>query len=181
MLSFLAGEIDRYIGGYKGESKGLGMSIYYPLLYSVVLGLECKMVFEFGLGMSSKVMLEALKETGGRLISVDVRGEGALNGSGGMVEIGPELRRSWRVLNTYSIIGMDLLKDEVFDFVLHDGAHTKDEVDRDIRRILPRLREGGILAIHDTTHPLYDLKEGIVIPRTHNKIQLPGTCGLTLV
>jgi hypothetical protein len=39
--------------------------------------------------------------------------------------------------------------DEAFDFVFLDSLHTRDHVRRELRSWLPRLRSGGVLAVHD--------------------------------
>ena len=49
-----------------------GFTLHYPFLYSLVLGLESKNVFEFGTGFSTHCILNALEKTGGKLISCDV-------------------------------------------------------------------------------------------------------------
>ena len=50
-----------------------GLTRHYLTLYSIVLGMESKNVFEFGTGFSTRAMVEALKLTGGKLTSVDIR------------------------------------------------------------------------------------------------------------
>ena len=42
-------------------------------LYSLILGMESENVFEFGSGFSTKCILEALKTTGGKLVSCEKR------------------------------------------------------------------------------------------------------------
>jgi len=43
-----------------------GFCRHYLTLYSMVLGMEAKSVFEFGCGFSSKAILAALEPTGGK-------------------------------------------------------------------------------------------------------------------
>ncbi len=40
-----------------------------------------------------------------------------------------------------------------YDFAFIDGAHDYDSVAADIRRVLPVLAEGGLIAFHDYKHP----------------------------
>ena len=56
----------------KAEKGDTGMSLHYGFLYSCVVGLESKKVFEFGSGYSTHVILNALEKTGGILTSCDV-------------------------------------------------------------------------------------------------------------
>jgi len=51
------------------HSDDAGFCRHYMLLYSIVLGMEAKSVFEFGSGYSSKTILKALSKTGGHLYS----------------------------------------------------------------------------------------------------------------
>ena len=50
-----------------------GLTRHYLTLYSIVLGMESTNVFEFGAGFSTQTIVEALKLTGGKLTSVDMR------------------------------------------------------------------------------------------------------------
>ena len=56
----------------KAERGDTGMSLHYGFLYSCVVGLESKNVFEFGSGYSTHIILNALEKTGGILTSCDV-------------------------------------------------------------------------------------------------------------
>ena len=56
----------------KAEKGDTGMSLHYGFLYSCVIGLESKNVFEFGSGFSTHVILHALEKTGGILTSCDI-------------------------------------------------------------------------------------------------------------
>ena len=54
----------------KIDKSDTGFTLHYPMLYSLVLGLESKNVFEFGTGFSTHVILHALAKTGGNLKAV---------------------------------------------------------------------------------------------------------------
>ena len=45
--------------------------------------------------------------------------------------------------------------DRAFDMIFLDAMHTKEEVRADILRWVPRLRDDGILAVHDYGHQNY--------------------------
>lgn len=47
---------------------------------------------------------------------------------------------------------VDILKDELFDFIYIDGLHTYEQVKIDIQNYLPLIRKGGAIAGHDY-HP----------------------------
>ncbi len=90
MLHRISKGIDWFIENEKG------MNVYYPLLYSLILSQKVKTAFEFGVGFSTQVMLEALTYTGGRLISVDFRGPDALLGGGYDVGLSLEQANIWK-------------------------------------------------------------------------------------
>ena len=56
----------------KAQRGDTGMSLHYGFLYSCIVGMETKNVFEFGSGFSTHVILHALEKTGGTLTSCDV-------------------------------------------------------------------------------------------------------------
>lgn len=47
---------------------------------------------------------------------------------------------------------VDLLDDEIFDFVYIDGLHTYEQVKKDITNYKPLIKQGGVIAGHDY-HP----------------------------
>lgn len=122
-----------------------GLAPHYPILYALILGMGAQSVFEFGVGGSTAVMLAALSQTGGRLYScspdaqrnvVDLRGNA-----------------SWVCHATMSDQALkDLPEDVTFDLVLHDGSHSTDVVVADLLTITPRIRDGGLLLVHDVLH-----------------------------
>jgi len=158
-----------------------GMNVYYPLLYSLILSQKVKMAFEFGVGFSTQVMLEALTFTGGRLISCDFRGTDALLGGGYDVGLLKEQAERWKCYQLSSESALKKLTDERFDFVLHDGAHDKAQVEQDLASITPRMNSGSLIVIHDTTHPSYDLRKGVGVKRELTRMTFPKYMGLTVV
>lgn len=46
---------------------------------------------------------------------------------------------------------LDVLKDEMFDFIYIDGLHTYDGVKTDIKNYLPLVKPGGVIGGHDYT------------------------------
>ena len=77
------------------------------------------------------------------------------------------------------------LKDETFDFVLHDGSHDWKTLKKDIKNILPRMRKNSILLVHDTEHPTRNYKlikavKGALHWCKHSKVSLPYGYGLTI-
>tara|TARA_R110000824_G_scaffold328069_4_gene514904 strand:- start:2292 stop:2813 length:522 start_codon:yes stop_codon:yes gene_type:complete len=116
--------------------------------------MEAKNVFEFGSGFSSKTMLLALEETGGKLISCDYRPLSltAKTYDGDSEEM-TRLSERWRYIQKRSTGALNDISGEIFDVVLHDGSHTWTEVADDLGKIIPYMKKGGILMVHDTNHP----------------------------
>ncbi len=121
---------------------------HYWTLYSLAYGLQAQKVFEFGAGTSSRVLLEALRITGGHLVSCDLsdpRPAWARNG----VALDEAISRQWTFLNVSSAEALTQVGPEGFDLVLHDGSHEELEVAADIWTILPRMKQFGLLLVHD--------------------------------
>lgn len=131
-----------------------GFCRHYMTLYSVILGMESKNVFEFGSGFSTKTILLALEQTEGKLITCDCRPkEESLMHYFNDPEQTERLFNRWEFLHKRSSQVKQDVENEIFDVVLHDGSHTWREVEEDLRMIIPRMKKGGILMLHDTNHP----------------------------
>jgi predicted O-methyltransferase YrrM len=123
-----------------------GLAPYYPLLYSLVIGMGAQRVFEFGVGESSEVLVSALKQTGGKLMSCSPDGPPDEDG------LTNPYWRNYKCLSSNMLARLPLQPDEIFDLVLHDGAHSADVVRADLLGIIPRIREGGLILVHDVLH-----------------------------
>lgn len=134
---------------YQKERKQTGFTKHYYTLFAIVEGLEAKKTFEFGTGMSTKVIVEALKRTGGSHISCDMRD---LVDTGLTPSYYVDNADRWEYIQKNSnLISADELKSKgPFDFVLHDGSHIPGEVMKDLRKIIPCMKKNSILLIHDT-------------------------------
>lgn len=149
------------------------MCRHYMTLYSCVVGMEAKSVMEFGAGFSTSVILEALEETDGNLISCDPRSLDNL-------EVKPHNR--WHFIQAVSKIAFRSLKDEAFDLVFHDGSHDWRQVERDIKSIWPMVKDGGLILVHDTENPVKDYKLYKALGHIRkDKVTLPFGYGLTII
>lgn len=134
----------------KAERGDTGMSLHYGFLYSCVVGMESKRVFEFGSGFSTHVILHALEKTGGVLTSVDIN-DFTVNTN--ITEYSKNSER-WNFYhgNSNDIFADEDVEFEQYDLVLHDGSHIGSEVLVDLNNIYPYLKHDGILITHDTRH-----------------------------
>ena len=131
----------------KLEKSDTGFTLHYPMLYHMVLGLECKTVFEFGTGFSTHCMLNALEKTGGRLISCDVTN----------YTDNPNVTQYTRNHDRWTFFhgnsnDLEIEHKHHYDLILHDGSHVGSEVLIDLNNIYPYLKHDGILITHDTRH-----------------------------
>jgi hypothetical protein len=158
-----------------------GFALHYFLLYSIVYGLEVKNSYEFGAGLSTKVILEALKETGGIHTSCSKSPREEI--CNGVINSNPK----WIHNQMLSDDAIKLLrKDDIFDFVLHDGSHKGIVVMKDLQVIVSHMKQFSILLIHDTQHSHLgsSMRSGVVKGLReveHSIVTLPYGCGLTIV
>ncbi len=157
-----------------------GFKKHYLTLYAIVGGMEAKRVLEIGGGLSTPVILQALKNTGGELITCDPRD---LKGLGLEESIKSE-NPNWTHMMDLSGNVLDKISG-TFDVVLHDGSHEGKVLFKDLRKILPMIKKGGVLLVHDTNHPklknLYRATCLALLGFRHSKITLPYGHGLTIV
>ena len=164
-----------------------GLTRHYLTLYSIVLGMESKNVFEFGAGFSTQVIVEALKLTNGKLTSVDMRPLFTREDIPSDFLDNNKDIWSFNEGNSLNVVPT-LDHSECYDVVLHDGSHTGTEVTQDLNNIAPYVKSGGLVLIHDTAH--YDLgpemRQGLlnsdlIKNYKHDGSTLPYGYGLTIV
>ena len=133
----------------KVEKADTGFSLHYAFLYSLVVGLECKNVLEFGSGYSTHCILKALEKTGGNLRSIDV------TDSRENLNVTKYSKRSkqWNFHHGNSNDVFPEIDHPQYDLILHDGSHVGTEVLIDINNAYNFLKYDGILLLHDTRHP----------------------------
>lgn len=159
------------------DAFGTGLAPYYPIIYAAVCGLEARAVFEFGIGESTHVILDALSVTGGMLYSCATTPQ---------VQAGAE-GAPWHYYQGQSEDALAHIPPEVwFDLVLHDGSHAADVVAADLATIARRICRGGLLLVHDALHSYSGAEVRAGIERglagvPHVRITLPWAFGLTIV
>ena len=132
----------------KIDTSDTGFTLHYPLLYSLVLGLESKEVFEFGTGFSTHCILHALEKTGGNLTSCDVI---HYNQNPNVTDFTKQSNR-WAFHHGNTNHTFNSIEHKQYDLILHDGSHIGSEVLIDLNNIYPYLKHDGILITHDTIH-----------------------------
>lgn len=163
-------------------SSDTGFSLHYSFLYSLVLGLEAKHVFEFGSGFSTHCILHALEITGGELSSCDVR----TTDENKAITDYTKKSSIWNFIHGHSNLALQNHQHAYYDLILHDGSHTCDQVVRDLDNIFPFLKQDGLLLVHDTTHPdlgneMMDAVNQFSKNRDLDLCTLPYGYGLTII
>ena len=160
---------------YLGMCRRTGFTKHYFTLFSVVEGLEAKKTFEFGTGVSTVVILEALARTGGMHISCDTM---ALDQTG--FDSSVDRSRLQFIRGDSRKIARSA--EGPFDFVLHDGSHDPAVANEDMKIIIPKMKLNSIIMMHDTNdrNLLGALLDNLKDIR-HEVITLPYGYGLTLV
>lgn len=164
-------------------SSASGFTLHYMTLYSIVIGMEAKNVFEFGCGYSSRVILEALKHTGGKLITNEMRD---IQNTGNDQALIDTYKNQWTYLQKRSEEALkNDIKGEKFDVVLHDGAHEPQIVMKDIRKIVKHMKQDGLLLVHDTNHEAFPYLPWAVrlglFPYRYEICTVPYGFGLTII
>ncbi len=172
--------IEKIVNAHHADTTGF--SRHYLTLYTLILGMEAKNVLELGAGFSTQTILEALRQTGGKLTTYDLRD---LKDTGNPEHLGVTFKDIWTYVqgDTRETLA-SLTNHTSFDVVLHDGSHEWRIVYQDLRKILPHIKQNGLLLLHDTEHmPTFHLKFALglaLLGYRHEKVTLPYGYGLTI-
>ena len=165
---------------YSGLRNQTGFMKHYLTLYSMVEGIEYP-TFEFGTGISTKMIVMAQQTNVERHhISNDLRD---LSETGLDQEfIDANLNTHWTFIQGDS--RLISIPEQGYGFVLHDGSHIPSIVHQDLKRILPYMMKGSVLAVHDTKEPntaLEQIVKQVTKDINCELLTLPYGYGLTLV
>jgi hypothetical protein len=148
------------------------------ILYSLVVGLNAKIIAEIGLGQTTGALRAAAALTGATVHTCDFdkrRHEHLL----------AQQDEHWRLYLEPSTSFIARLP-EPLDLVLHDGAHDYSTVAQDLRLFLPKMRQFGLICVHDTQETelyrdmLAALKDGVA-GFSVSITNLPFSCGLAII
>ncbi len=149
-------------------------------LYSLAVGVNAKVIADIGIGSTTRALLKAVEETKGRVYSCDFDRRRYSR----LFEIYPKTKR-WRLSLIKSLEFIEALPDGI-DFVCHDGAHDAETVKADLEALIPKVKQFGIIVVHDTQHVDFrddltavvrDLSERFPL----TTVTLPYSCGLTII
>lgn len=157
---------------------GEGTGHYLLVLYSLAIGINAKTIVDIGTGQTTGALRAAAKKTGGVVHSYDQdqrRYECLL----------PFQDEHWRLTLAPTATSLSKAPDRI-DLVMHDGAHDYVNVKRDLELLLPKMRQFGIICVHDTQQPeLYaDMLAAIADSTRAFKVSftnLPFNCGMAII
>ena len=119
---------------YHGK-KPTGFFKHYLFLFSMVEGLEAKNTFEFGTGLSTACIIDALRITGGKHISCDIN---PINMTGLDEQFVKDNSDIW-TFHQCDSSDMYRKQMEPIDFMLHDGSHDPKILEEDIMKNIKQL------------------------------------------
>lgn len=148
-------------------------------LYSSATSIQAKKVLELGVryGESTVALCEAVHETGGELISVDINPCDAAKDA--IREHG--FSKRWTFIQSDDIqYGLSLEAGIVFDLIFVDTSHEYDHTKKEIEVFEPKLRGGGIMCFHDTELAQAGVKKSIeeflLAHRNYSLENIQGRC-----
>jgi len=148
------------------------------ILYSLVIGMNARVIAEIGLGQTTGALRAAAALTGATLHTCDFDKK-KYN------QLLAQRDDHWRLYLEPSSSFIERLPEPI-DLVMHDGAHDYLNVKRDLELLIPKVRKFGIICVHDTQETdLYrdmlaaikDAVTGFSVSITN----LPFSCGLAII
>ena len=155
------------------------MSKHVLTIYSMVIGLNAKNILDIGYGYSTRAILSALRYTGGKLTTID------FDYSRWQDKIHHNIP-NWKFIIGPSAQVLSMSCFGPYDFIMHDGAHDYENVKNDLEILIPRLKQFGILCVHDTQFDtLGEQMRAAVIDACKDfnvsSTTLPYCCGFTII
>ncbi len=134
------------VTGAHGVSGTAGHALF---LFNLAWQVKAQLVVEIGLGPgdSTSVLLLAMQQTGGRLISIDIYDQPIAEQK--VDQVG--LRNRWEFIKQPSeLVAQSWPKDRKIDILLIDGKHSYNQVKMEYKLYKPLMRKGGYILFHDS-------------------------------
>ena len=114
------------------------MAAHVQMIGNLIVSIKAQRVLELGtdVGDSTRIISAALKQTGGKLWTIDVK----------------PLDWNWKELgNVEALTGnsLDFIPDRLIDLLFIDDDHTYPHVLNELRKFVPCVRPGGYILLHD--------------------------------
>ena len=121
--------------------------------YSLIIGVNAKMIVDLGIGNSTRTARAAARVTGGTVYSCD---HNRVNFSA----YDGYTQDEWHFTCAPAQEFLPLVPDPI-DVAFHDASHDHDDVRDDLLALFPKMRLFGLICVHDTQHPRYTLLEAV--------------------
>jgi hypothetical protein len=148
------------------------------ILYSLAVGIQARVIAEIGLGQTTGALRAAAAITGGTVHTCDIdkRRHSRLLA---------EQDEHWKLYLEPSGSFIERLPGPI-DLVMHDGSHDYLTVKRDLQLLIPKVRQFGLICVHDTqeTELYKDMLAAIkdaVAGSSVSVTNLPFSCGLAII
>lgn len=130
--------------------KTCGFHLHHGLIYSLAYGSEARNIVEIGTGMSTKALVAASEDLSKRGITSKVwsHDQRRIEDTGLSTIFKLDHKDSFGYIQGKT---EETLRGISFpiDFCLHDGTHVASEVKQDLQLIVPKMKQGAALCIHD--------------------------------
>jgi hypothetical protein len=166
---------DELFARFNTSSSG---SKHLLILYSLVIGINAKTIAEIGLGQTTGALRAAAALTGATVHTCDFDKRKHQH-------LMAQQDERWRLYLEPSRSFIERLPAPL-DLVMHDGAHDYSTVTQDLRLLIPKMRQFGLICVHDTQETelyrdmlaaLKDAVAGFSVSITN----LPFSCGLAII
>ena len=151
---------------------------YQLVLYTLALGVQAQVVYEWGVGYSTLALLRAVQRTGGKVISCDITEEKAQL----VKDNAPDALDQWE-FHHLSSEELYAIATEQAEFIYIDGCHVYGCVLWEVERFWSLLKVGGMMVLHDTRdwpdgpgRIFQQLQKGGL-----EVLELPFSCGMGVI
>ena len=151
---------------------------YQLTLYTLAVGLQAKVVYEWGVGYSTLALLRAVQRTGGKVISCDINEEKAPF----VIDHAPDALDRW-VFHHLSSEELCAISSEQAELIYIDGCHVLSCVLWEVEHFWPLLKPDGLMVLHDTRTWPDGPGEVFWLMRARGLevLELPYSCGMAVV
>ena len=153
---------------------------YQLTLYTLALGLNAQLIYEWGVGYSTLALLRAAERTGGQVISCDTNEE-RVNIVYDNIKMA-QARGRWLFFPVSSEEMHQRLRAQA-DLIFIDGTHSFSCVLWEVENYWSLLKEDGLMVLHDTRSFAEGPGRvmGVLADIGLEVVELPFCCGMAVI
>jgi len=154
---------------------------YQLVLYTLALGVQAQVVYEWGVGYSTLALLRAVQSTGGWVVSCDIDADKAIL----VRDAAPDALDRWdfRHMSSEELWAIAWDVAAMAELIYIDGCHSLSCVLWEVEHYWPLLKPDGMMVLHDTRDwpdgpgaVFQLLREGGL-----EVLELPFSCGMGVI